>query len=168
MRGTMCAIPNKAVQGQFEDTKKRLVSEHSADMEKAAAKAAQQLAEKDAEMREALATAERDATEAVAKAQQDVETRIASAVKEWQTKFEEAQVSSPVVCSHEYIPQHSRLACSSYTPSLRVAHTCLHACEKYVYACDSLCVNTHLSRVLPATTRAVATGFRSTHVVASS
>lgn len=85
------------LQGQFEDTKKRLESEHGAAMEKSAAKSAQDLAEKDAEMREALATAERDATEAVAKAQKDVETRIASAVQEWRSKLEEAQVCTLVL-----------------------------------------------------------------------
>lgn len=97
MVATVLPTIRLCIQGQFEDTKKRLESEHSADMEKAAAKAAQQLAEKDAEMREALATAERDATEAVAKAQQDVETRIASAVQEWRSKLEDAQVISPMI-----------------------------------------------------------------------
>jgi Flp pilus assembly protein TadB len=86
------------LQGQFEDTRKRLESEHAAAMQKAAAKAAQDLAEKDAEMREALATAERDATEALSKAQQDEEARISAAVHDLRTKLEQAQVTC-LVCA---------------------------------------------------------------------
>jgi hypothetical protein len=62
-------------------------------LEKAAAKAAQELAEKDAEIREALATAERDATEAVAKAQKDAASRVAATMREWQGKLEEARAA---------------------------------------------------------------------------